>query len=78
VEKIMLEGNRVYNITQNSGFSVSELIAKAEKLTGKKVPIIQGERRGMDAMYQMNAYRVFSFGWRPEWDFDTALKDYLC
>lgn len=77
VEKIMLEGNRTYNVTLNDGFTVKELIQRAETLTGKKVPTVPAERKGMDMKYQMDAFRAFRLGWRPEWDFDTAIKDYL-
>jgi dTDP-glucose 4,6-dehydratase len=77
VEKIMLEGDRTYNITLNEGYTVLELIQKAEQLTGKKIATVPAQRSGMDTVYQMDATRVREFGWEPLIGFDEAFKDYL-
>ncbi len=77
VEEIMRHGNRTYNVTLNDGFTVKELIAEVEHITGKKVPTVPAERAGMDMKYQMNATRVLELGCDYEWDFDFGIKDYL-
>src|ERR1051325_683709 len=44
-------GNQVFlNLGTGRGFSVKEIIATAEKVTGKKVPVVYGPRRAGDAI----------------------------
>jgi UDP-glucose 4-epimerase len=38
------------NLGTGRGFSVKEIIATAEKVTGKKVPVVYGPRRAGDAI----------------------------
>ncbi len=78
LELILKKGEGPYNITLNDGLTVQELIARAEKVTGKKVPTFPSNRPGMDMKYQMDATRIMiELGWKPEYTFDEALKDYL-
>lgn len=78
VELILDKGTRTYNITNNEGYTVNELIALAEKITGKKAPVIKGKRSGMDMKYQMSNERFCTeFGWTPHESFEDALKLYL-
>jgi UDP-glucose 4-epimerase len=45
------EGNPIYcNLGTGNGFSVKQIIAAAEKVTGKKVPVVFGPRRAGDAV----------------------------
>lgn len=78
VETIMLKGDRVYNVTLNDGFTVNELIEIAKEVTEKDIKTTVSNRPGMDTRYQMDPLRAFKLGWRPEWDFYTAIKHYLC
>lgn len=78
VERVLEAGEGVYNVTLNNGFTVSELIDRVEKVTGKKVPTKPGHRPGMDLKYQMDGERIASeLGWKPDYDFDAALKEYF-
>jgi dTDP-glucose 4,6-dehydratase len=77
VELVMLKGNRTYNVTNNEGFTVKDLILYAEDITGQKVPTVPGERPGMDEMYQMHASRIHNLGWKPTTLFDEGLRKYL-
>jgi dTDP-glucose 4,6-dehydratase len=78
VEMIMLRGNRTYNVTNNEGMTVNELIAMCEGVVGKQVRKIVSERPGMDLKYQMDSERVRKLGWRPTVTFLEGLKEYLC
>jgi dTDP-D-glucose 4,6-dehydratase len=78
MEKVLLYGNRSYNISNNDLFSVNEIIDIIEKMTGKVVPKIEGLRPGMDEIYQMDAMRVkLDLGWKSQWTFEEGLKDLL-
>jgi len=77
IELILEKGNQTYNLTLNDGLKVSELIEKAEKVTGKKIVTHQSHRPGMDKKYQMDATRLRDLGWVPEYSFEEGLKEYL-
>lgn len=79
VVALLLEsGTRTYNITSNEGYTVKQLIAEAEYITGKKVPTVPGKRSGMDIRYEMDGTRIREeFGWKPEHDLYTTLQSYL-
>lgn len=78
VELVLLNGDRTYNITLNDGLTVRELIAHAEKVTGKKINTYTENRPGMDMKYQMDASRIRNdLGWKPDYSFDEGLKEYL-
>jgi nucleoside-diphosphate-sugar epimerase len=78
IELILEKGNRTYNLTSNDGFTVRELIVKAEEVTGKKVTTHAGDRPGMDMKYQMDATRIRELGWEPLYSFEEGLREYLC
>ena len=78
IELILEKGDRTYNLTSNDGFTVRELIQKAEKVTGKKITTHPGNRPGMDMKYQMDATRIKELGWKPLYSFEEGLKEYLC
>lgn len=77
VELVMLKGDRVYNVTQNDGFTVTDLIKRVEQVTGKKINTIPSNRAGMDLKYQLHNGRILELGWKPKWSFDDGLNDYL-
>jgi dTDP-glucose 4,6-dehydratase len=78
VELIMKRGDRPYNVTLNDGFTVRELIDRAEEVTGKKINTISEKRAGMDMKYQMDASRIkHDLGWKPLYSFDKGLEEYL-
>lgn len=78
IELILERGEGVYNLTLNDGFTVKELIERAEQVTGKKVPTHASTRPGMDMKYQMDAERIrVELGWKPTHTFDEGIKEYL-
>jgi nucleoside-diphosphate-sugar epimerase len=78
VEYILQKGEGVYNLTLNDGFTVKELIERAEKVTGKKVPTMPANRPGMDMKYQMDSTRIqIELGWKPLYPFEEGLAEYL-
>jgi len=79
VDLILEKGDRTYNVTLNDGLTVHELIARAEKVTGKKINTHATNRPGMDMKYQMDASRIKDeLGWKPIYSFEEGLKEYLC
>jgi len=78
VEQVMQSGNRTYNITLNDGFTVVQLIAKIEALTGKKIAVHDAKRAGHDRFYRMDNSRIKQeFSWKPAYSFEEGLKEYL-
>jgi nucleoside-diphosphate-sugar epimerase len=77
VELILEKGIGIYNLTTNDGFTVQDLIKKAETVTGKKVATHPSERPGMDMQYQMDASRIKELGWSPLYSFEEGLREYL-
>lgn len=78
IDLILEKGDRTYNITLNDGFTVEELIKKAEEVTGKKCTTHPSHREGMDLKYQMDGSRMRELGWKPLYSFEEGLKEYLC
>ncbi len=77
VDMVLQKGNQTYNITLNDGYTVCELIKKAEEITGKKCLTHSSHREGMDSKYQMDATRMRELGWKPIYSFEEGLKEYL-
>jgi UDP-glucose 4-epimerase len=66
-----LENNgasRAYNLGNGQGFSVREVIDAAERVTGKKVPVVYGARRqGDPAALVADATKAKQdLAWRPK------------
>ncbi|OGY61507.1 MAG: hypothetical protein A3I33_00165 [Candidatus Colwellbacteria bacterium RIFCSPLOWO2_02_FULL_45_11] len=77
-ELVMKKGWRTYNITNGEGFTVKELIAKTESLTGKKVKTHPSTRPGHDSAYRMDNTRIVTeLGWKPLYSFEEGLREYL-
>ena len=77
VDLVLHEGEGVYNVGTRDGFTVRELIEKAEHVTGKKVPTTPSHRSGMDMRYQTDNTRICGLGWKPLYTFDEGLREYL-
>lgn len=67
-----------FNLGNGNGFSVNEVIAAAERVTGKAIPVVYGERRAGDPPRLVAdaslARRVL--GWQPQFsDLDQIVAD---
>ena len=68
--------SNAYNLGNGSGFSVAEVIAAAERVTGRKIPIIDEPRRAGDPPRLVaDARRAHDeLGWHPQHDsLDTII-----
>ncbi|WP_083801061.1 UDP-glucose 4-epimerase GalE [Methylovorus sp. MP688] len=69
--------SRRYNLGNGAGFSVQEVIAAAQKVTGKPIKVAEGERReGDPARLVADASLARSeLGWKPVYaDLDTIIQ----
>ena len=71
------QGSGVFCLGTGRGFSVREVIAAAEAVTGLKVPVVAGERRPGDAalLVSGSARAVDELGWRPQRDLAAMITD---
>ncbi len=60
--------HRIYNLGSGSGFSVREVLAEVERVTGRTVPIVEGPRRDGDpARLVASSDKIRSeLGWTPK------------
>ena len=77
IELLLGKGDRTYNLTNNDGFKVKDLIVRIEKMTGKKVKTHPAVRQGHDRFYRMDNARIKKLGWQPLYNFEQGLEDYL-
>jgi UDP-glucose 4-epimerase len=77
--KYLLNGgeSNVFNLGNGNGFSVREVIDVACRVTGKEIPVIEGDRRAGDAPILVGssdkAKRIL--GWNPEYaDLETIVR----
>ncbi len=77
IELLLERGVGVYNLSLGDGITVSELIAKAEEITGKKVVTHPADRPGMDRKYQVDSTRALELGWKPLYTFEEGFREYL-
>lgn len=77
IELLLHKGDRTYNVTGGEGCTVKDLIEMAESYTGKKVPIFEGNRQGMDMRYEMSSDRLRSIGWKPRTTFAKSFERYI-
>lgn len=63
------EVSESYNLGNGTGSSVKEVLSTIEKITGKKIPIIEKERRAGDApVYVANPAKAHKeLGWAPKY-----------
>jgi UDP-glucose 4-epimerase len=77
LSKLMATGlSRRYNLGNGSGFSVQQVIEAAERVTGRKVKVVEGERReGDPARLVADAYLAREeLGWQPLYsDLETII-----
>jgi len=61
-------GSAVYNLGHGKGFSIREVVAAAERVTGRPVPVVEGPRReGDPAILVASPERALrELRWRPE------------
>ena len=68
----LLDGGRsaIYNLGSSSGYSVREVIRKAEGVTGKKIPVVEAPRRpGDPAVLVASSEKIKrQLGWTPAYD----------
>jgi UDP-glucose 4-epimerase len=68
----LLDGGNsaVYNLGSSHGYSVREVIAKAEGVTGKKIPVVEAPRRSGDpAILVASSDKIKrELGWAPGYD----------
>jgi len=59
-----------YNLGNGEGFSVKQVIDICEKVTGKSIPIVLGERRDGDpaSLYADSELARKILGWKPKYD----------
>ncbi len=70
--------SRVYNVGSGTGYSVRQVLASIEKVTGKKVKYEVGPRRVGDPAFLVACSRklVDDLGWKPMYsDLDNIVKD---
>lgn len=60
--------SRVFNLGTGSGFSVREVIDRAEAITGRTVPVVEGLRRPGDCtkLVSGSTRAMTELGWTPE------------
>jgi len=60
----------IYNLGSSSGYSVREVIGKAEGVTGKKIPVVEAPRRpGDPAVLVASSEKIKrQLGWTPVYD----------
>jgi UDP-glucose 4-epimerase len=60
--------SRVFNLGTGSGFSVRDVIDRAEAITGRTVPVVEGLRRPGDCtkLVSGSTRAMTELGWTPE------------
>ncbi|MDC0036933.1 UDP-glucose 4-epimerase GalE [bacterium] len=70
------EGYYVFNLGTSEGISVNTLFKEAERVIGKSIPVVMGERRLGDASVLVAdaSLAMQTLGWKPKYsDLDTIL-----
>ncbi len=71
------DGSQAYNLGNGNGFSVQEVISTAEKVTGKKIPVVYLPRRNGDPVRLVADASLAraSLNWQPEFtDLATIIE----
>ena len=69
--------SNAFNLGNNRGFSVKDIIQVAERVTGRKIPVTVGARRAGDpaVLVADSAKAVEQLGWRPRYqDLETIVR----
>ena len=67
----------VYNLGNNQGYSVREVVELAKKVTGKNIPVVEADRRpGDPAILIASSEKIkASLGWKPKFEnLETIIK----
>ena len=70
------EGYYVFNLGTSAGVSVNTLFKEAERVIGKSISVVMGERRLGDApvLVADASMAMKTLGWKPQYsDLDTIL-----
>ena len=70
-------GRQAYNLGNGNGFSVQEVIDTAQKVTGRKVPVVDAPRRSGDPARLVADARLAreKLGWQPQFaDLSTIIE----
>ena len=64
------EQSNIFNVGTEHGYSVNQIIAACEKVTGKKIKVVEGERRpGDPPVLVASAEKIRNvLGWQPDFD----------
>jgi UDP-glucose 4-epimerase len=79
LEKLLSGGaSHAYNLGNGRGYSVREVLAAVEKVTGFKVPVKEGVRRAGDpAILIANPEKAFQeLGWIPQYPSIEAMVEH--
>ena len=70
------KGERAFNLGNNRGYSVREVIAGVERVTGKKVPVVIHPRRDGDSPALVASHDAARrvLGWTPHRGLDEILS----
>lgn len=62
------KGSQIFNLGTGTGFSVREVMDRAEEVTGRKVPCIEGQRRAGDCtkLVSGSTRAITDLGWSPK------------
>jgi len=78
LQQLFAGGNSaVYNLGNGEGFSIRQVIEIARQITGKRIPIMIGERRGGDPARLVADSRIArqQLGWQPQYaDLSTIIQ----
>lgn len=71
------QDSQAYNLGNGQGFSVQEVLDAAERVTGKKIPVIYGARRTGDParLVAESSQAKLRLGWQPRFaELDTIIE----
>ncbi len=68
--------NEIYNIGNETGYSINEIIKICEKITNKKAAVIyKAKRKGDPAKLVASSKKFFhDFGWKPRYSIEKIIK----
>ena len=64
-----------YNLGSGTGYSVLQIINECEKVCGKKINVVYGDRRSGDpASLVADCSKIMEIGWHPKHDLSSIIK----
>jgi dTDP-glucose 4,6-dehydratase len=69
-------GGEIYNIDSGNELANLEITRRLLKMLGKDESLIEyvEDRKGHDFRYSLSSSKLEKMGWKPQYDFDTALE----